>query len=399
MKDFLIQLITEKRNKMLELQEKSNASEDLAEVRAIGTQLETLKSEIARAEAQLAKLEEEERSTAVPDGAQLRNGIVVSSTGKTDDEEGLEYRKAFMEYIQRGTPIPAEVRGDENTLTSDVSAVIPTQLVNRIIEKMDNVGMILPLISRSSYKGGISIPTSSTKPVASWVSEGSGSDRQKKTTGTSITFTYHKLRCEISMSMEVSVMALSAFEAKFVDNVAKAMIYAIENAIVNGNGTGKPKGILAETPETGQALTITAGAITYADLCAWEAAIPEQYEGTAKWCMSKKTFMAIQAITDDSGQPVARVNYGIGGRPERTILGRDVVIASTYMPNLAAGTANTFAFIFDFSDYLLNTIYDMGITKKQDWETEDMLTKAVMSVDGKVIDKTSLVTVSNVLSV
>ena len=34
----------------------------------------------------------------------------------------------------------------------------------------------------------------------------------------------------------------------------------------------------------------------------------------------------------------------------------------------------------------------MGVQRKQDWETEDMLTKAVMSVDGKTIDANSLVT-------
>jgi hypothetical protein len=33
----------------------------------------------------------------------------------------------------------------------------------------------------------------------------------------------------------------------------------------------------------------------------------------------------------------------------------------------------------------------MGISKKQDWDTEDLLTKAVMSVDGKVVDAGSLV--------
>ena len=48
-------------------------------------------------------------------------------------------------------------------------------------------------------------------------------------------------------------------------------------------------------------------------------------------------------------------------------------------------------FAYDFSDYVLNTIYDMGISKKQDWDTEDYLTKAVMSVDGKPVDLGSLV--------
>jgi hypothetical protein len=36
----------------------------------------------------------------------------------------------------------------------------------------------------------------------------------------------------------------------------------------------------------------------------------------------------------------------------------------------------------------------MGIQRKQDWDTEDMLTKAVMSDDGKVGDKGSLVTIA-----
>lgn len=403
MKNYLLELIARKKEEMKKLQERSDASQDIAEVRAIGEQLKTLRDEINDAEAQLAKLDgdgngEASRSAVVPQDAQLRNAVVVSSTAQPQTRsDDLAYRNAFMDYVLRGTPIPAEVRADANTLTNDVGTVIPTHLVNQIIEKFDNVGMIKPLVTTTSYASGIEIPTSSLKPVASWVSEGVGSDRQKKTTG-KISFTYHKLRCEISISMEVGTMALSAFEAKFVENIAKAMIYAIENAIINGTGSGQPKGILTETAPEGQALTVTAGAISYATLIDMESAIPEEYENTAKWCMSKKTFMRFMGIVDNDGQPVARVNYGINSKLERTLLGREVVIASKYMPTLAPATANTFAFAFDFSEYCLNTIYDMGISKKQDWKTEDLLTKAVMSVDGKVVSTDSLVTVSNVLA-
>ena len=52
------------------------------------------------------------------------------------------------------------------------------------------------------------------------------------------------------------------------------------------------------------------------------------------------------------------------------------------------------AFLFNPKDYVLNTNYNMGIQRKQDWDTEDYLTKAVMAVDGKVVDKNSLVTVT-----
>lgn len=386
MKKKLLALIARKKNEVAELQKRSDESQDLAEVRAIGETLKKLADEIKEAEDMLAELDgegdgagadDQASRSVIPSGAELRNAQVVGAFAvgtQTDDD--LQYRKAFMEYVLRGTPIPAEVRADANTLTSDVSTVIPTQLVNQIIEKFDNVGMIMPLITKTSYKAGVEIPTSSVKPVATWVSEGAGSDRQKKATG-KITFSYFKLRCEISMSMEVGTMALSAFEAKFVENVANAMTYAVENAVINGTGTGQPKGILAET-----GVAISGGA-TYEKLCEVEGVIPVEYETGSKWCMNKKTFMKFVAMTDQAGQPIARVNYGVAGKAERTLLGRDVVI-SPYV-------ADNKAFVFDFADYVLNTIYDMGISKKQDWETEDLLTKAVMSVDGKVVDTGSLV--------
>lgn len=396
MKKFLNSLIERKRSEMEELKKRSDESQDLAEVRAIGETLAKLAEEIAEAEKQLAELDKEEEQPAqdeqpaeeeqaersvVPAGVELRNANVVSSFNlvggkETMENTNMEYRNAFMEYVLRGTPIPAELRADANTTTGDAASVIPTHLVNQIIEKFDNVGMILPLITKTSYKAGVEIPTSSVKPVATWVAEGAGSDRQKKVTG-KISFTYHKLRCEISMSMEVGTMALAAFEAKFVENVAKAMIYAIEDAIVNGTGSGQPKGILAET-----GVTVTGGA-TYAKLCEAEGNVAEEYEAGAKWCMKKKTFMSFVGMVDEQGQPIARVNYGIGGKPEYTLLGRDVVVAP-YVPDNKA-------FIYAFADYILNTIYDMGISKKQDWETEDLLTKAVMSVDGKCADTGSLV--------
>ena len=102
--------------------------------------------------------------------------------------------------------------------------------------------------------------------------------------------------------------------------------------------------------------------------------------------MTKTQYMAFIGMVDDNGQPIARIDHGIDGKPARTLLGRDVVIHpyASEMGDYAAG-------LYNFSDYVLNTIYDMGIQKKQDWETEDLLTKAVMAVDGKPVDKDSLV--------
>ena len=316
----------------------------------------------------------------------------------TDPTNSVEYRSAFMAYVMRGerSSVLTEARSNASTTTATFGAVIPTVLIDRIIDKAESYGMILPRVTKTQYAAGVEIPVSTLKPTASWVAEGATSDRQKYT-GTKISFTHHKLRCEVSVSMEVGTMALAAFEAKLVENVAAAIVKAKERAIIGGNGSGKPKGILAETPNEGQAITLTSGtALSYDLLCQAEGALPQAYETNAVWCMTKKTFYAFQGITDKQGQPVARVNYGINGKAERTLLGREVVLCGNYLPDYTAAPAeNTpFAFLFDFSDYCLNSVYEIGIDRKQDWDTEDLLTKAVTACDGKCADTGSLVTLT-----
>jgi len=204
------------------------------------------------------------------------------------------------------------------------------------------------------------------------------------------------------MTQEVTVQTISAFEALFVKQVAEAMVKAIEGKIVSSDdGTsGNPKGILYNANEStspDKAVKIAAGKnghLDYQTLCDMEAELEQQYENGAVWFMTKKTYMAFVSMTDSVGQPIARINYGINGKAERTLLGRDVLLCGDYMESYTEDTIATdkvVAFLFDPSDYVLNTSYDLGIQSKIDWDNEDHRTKAVMSVDGAVIDRHSLV--------
>ena len=389
----LEKLIARKREEFKKAQERSDASYDIAEVRSIGVTLAALRDEIAECEKQLAELDKPAEPTE-PDGGEDRklNPVAAMQTRTAKEDEGtssITYRKAFQKYLATGK---MEARADESTVTTDtnISTVIPENLVNKILEQYEQLGVIYNLITKTSYPVGQSIPVDSVKPTATWVAEGASSDSQKKTMGALITFTHHKLRCEIRYSEEVAVMTLPAFEALFVKQVGEAMLRAQEAAIVDGDGARKPTGILANTPDTGKAIAYTDGITPYQLLCECEAAVPANKESGTKWCMPKKTFMKFVGMVDQSGQPIAHVNYGIAGKPERTLLGRDVVI---YEPQSGSKLGDTIdAFMFDFADYILNTNYDLGIQHAKDWDNEDHKTKAVLACDGKVIDKTSLVT-------
>ncbi len=367
------------------------------EVEALDAQFEVA----CKAQANLKALNDKTTITPLENKSTNIEGKVIENMTtevitKDNLYASLEYRDAFMRNVLAGEPIPANLLNDANTKTTDVGHVIPAPVMEKIVEKMEATGMILPLVTRTSYKGGLAIPTSSVKPTATWVAEGSGSTKQNKTTG-SVTFNYYKLRCAVSVSLEVDTVTLAIFETTLINNVVEAMTKALEQAIISGTGGNdyQPTGILAETPPDGQVIQITkAGKVTYDKLVAAEAALPLAYENGAVWFMTKYTFMnCFVGMVDAEGQPIARVTYGIGGKPERTLLGRTVIL-NDYMDNYAAAPSadTTFAFLFNPKDYVLNSNLQMTIKKYEDNDTDDQITKAIMLVDGKVVDKNSLVT-------
>lgn len=351
--------------------------------------------------ANLNALEDKNKITNVYAGG-VKNvvGNVVDSIGNIVTDENfsnsLDYRKAFMNYVTKGTTIPGEFKNAAGpTKTGDAGEMIPDVVLSKIIEKMEATGMILPLVTRTSYKGGLTIPTSTVKPVATWIAEGATSEKQNKTTG-SITFAYHKLRCAISNSLEVDTMALPVFETTFINNVVEAMTKALELSIVKGTGTGQPKGILTETVTDGQNVDVAAdGKLVYNTLISAESALPLAYENGAVWFMTKKTFMVFMGMVDSNGQPISRVNYGINGQADRSLLGRRVVL-NDYMDSYAdtVDADKIVAFLFNPSDYILNTNLNMTIKRYEDNDTDDLVTKALMLADGKVVDKNSLVTIT-----
>lgn len=415
MKDKLTKLLNTKKEQRDALNASMIESDNKEERAAIGATLSALATEIADVESMLAELDEP-ADDGNGEGAEGRKFSPVASmtmrTAAKGDEgtSSLEYRKAFQKFMATGK---MEARADATATTADAEAVIPENLVNKILEKYEQLGTIYNMVTKTAFPVGQSIPVDGIKPTATWVGrntsalssstsgEGATSDAQKKTLGANIVFAHYKLRCEIRYTEEVSTMTLPAFEELFVRQVGEAMLRAQEFAIVEGDGNGMPTGILNGTAPDGQKITIAdVKALDYAKLCELEAALPVEYESTAKWCMTKKTFMSFMAMTDSNKQPIARVNYGISGKVERTLLGREVVIyipqTNSKLKTLSAtsATGDVVAFMFDFADYVLNTNYDLGIQHARDWDNEDHKTKAVLACDGKVIDNGSLVTLA-----
>lgn len=323
-------------------------------------------------------------------------GEMTGAAEPVDMYDTVEYRTAFMNLMVNGTPLPDKFKNAAGpTKTTDTAAVISPIVVNRIVEKMQLLGNILPLVTHTTFPAGVTVPTSSVKAVATWVAEGGTSDKQKLTLS-QIDIKGYKLRCAVSMTLEAATMTLDVFETFFVDSVSKAMVWAQEEAFFNGTGSGQPKGVLKEAAPDGQNIDIAAAKEpTYQTLVDAEGALPAAYEANAVWNMTKKTFMKFMGMVDADGQPIARINYGLGGAPERYLLGRRVVI-NEHMTSLGAtlSAPTVVAFLFDWGDYMFNTNYAMRVKQYEDDDTEDQIAKAVMIADGKAINLQSLVTIT-----
>lgn len=368
----------------------------LEEGQAKMVEIENLDSQFENSAKALANLNALKDSSKISNIAPVVRENKIGSIMEEDFTNSIEYRKSFMNHILTGKPM--ELSNNAFTKTTDVQSVIPTTIMQKIIAEIESQGMILNEISRTSYKAGLAIPVSNGGPVvASWVQEGAGSATQKTTT-TQIVFAWHKLRCAINMSLEVSITSLDVFERHFIQSVSSAMVKALEQSIVSGDGNGQCKGILMDTNlDAARNVLIAANKeISYKDIVTMESLLPMEYEAGAVYFMSKKTFLEIASMTDSTGQPIGGVTRGIDGRFERTILGRRVVLTN-YIPATAkAGLSNSqiVAFLVNPKDYYLNTNLEMTTSRYVDNLNEDIIWKSVALVDGQLTQNYSLITMS-----
>lgn len=414
MKEYLKKLIKKKEERAKELRKLIQAAATADEVRSLGDTLNAVLEELQDAKEQLDKLDEDgdgngdedgngdgngdEGRSVIPTGAQVRNAGVTTLAAfqtaqkreKADPHDTEEYRAAFMNYVCRNVPIPAEMRAAATTAATDAGAAIPTTLMNEIIMKLDTYGNIYAKVRKLNVQGGVAIPIVSLKPAATWVGENS-SDAQKIEANSKITFSYFGVECKIAQTLLVNVATIEAFQALFVPLAAEAIVKALEIAIMNGNGTSQPLGILKDS-RVPAANVIT---ITPSEFASWEgwhkkvkAKMKKAYRN-GDFIMNQATFDGyIDGMVDKNGQPIGRTNYGINGEETYRFLGKTV---ETVEDDLItswddAKKGDVVAVFANLQDYAINSNMQMTAVKWTDNDTNEVKNKCIMIVDGKLVD-------------
>lgn len=313
-----------------------------------------------------------------------------------DPHDTQEYRKAFMEYVARGAKSDAlEFRADQTTGLADIGAVIPTTILNRILERMQSYGRIWARVTKTAIQGGVQIPVSSAKPVATWVSAGTMAEKQKKEVKGTIVFSYHKLQCRVAVELVAGTVAMPVFEATISDNIAEAMIKALEEGIISGTGTGQPLGIIKDTSiPAAQVVEVALADISkYKTWATIMGKVPRAYRNGVALIMNDADWNThIVGMVDNNGQPVARVTYGMDGTIQERFMGREAIPVEDLLPSIDAAVAgDVVAILVRLEDYMVNS--NMAITYRQyfDESTDERISKATMIADGKLADPNGVV--------
>lgn len=406
----ILALIAKKNERKAALVAQSEACEDPAQLRAINKELDELNADIRELQALADSMPDSDSSD--PDGRTAAvtgqiPGVVAAGTavsqpeGRNDtgDKYGsLEYRKAFMEYVLRGTPVPEEYRDDTFTSVADAAAVIPTTIMNEVIKEMKVRGQIFARCRKTNVPGGVRVPILSLKPVAKRITEASPSERQKILMNTYVSFSYLALECKVATSLLASVVSLPIFEEQLTPLIAEAMITTIEYEVFNGNGTTEQLGILKDTRvAAGQKVTLSSE--EFGDWEAWKkkvfAKVPLAYRNYQIY-MGAGTFDGyIDGMVDANGQPIGRTNYGISDAPTYRFGGKTVIeveedVIKSYD---TAEVGDVVAVFANLDDYAINSNMQMAMYRWLDHDTNQYVNKALLINDGKPLDTAGIIIV------
>lgn len=408
MKDYLKKLIQKKNDRINQIRSLIEASTDVAEVRSLTKEAEELKEEVHEAESKVAEIEAEEKKaetenrSGVPANAQLVNGNVVGSftlpAAETRENvnplETMEYRQAFMKYVQTGTPIQMR----DAISTSDTAPAIPLTIMNEVINTVrKRYGNLYNKVRHMNVQGGVEFPIGALQATFKWINESTVSPRQKLDPLAKVMFSYHVAEIRIAQTFLASIVTLEAFESKIAEVIAIAYLQAMDLAIVRGTGKGMPLGILNDSRVVNEV------SLSAADINNWTAwrkkffsKLPLGYRAGEFIFPLATVESYLETMADANNNPIFRqatgleVNDGDERNPNGRFFGREIALVEPdVLPDFdTASSGDVIGIFWQPNEYALNENFGFTMRRYFDEELNEWVDKALAVVDGKVLNPT-----------
>ena len=223
---------------------------------------------------------------------------------------------------------------------------MPEEYDSRLIDTLSEEKIMRKLATTITTSGEHKINIAATKPAAAWIEEG-GAISFGDATFKQILLDAHKLHVAIKVTEELLYDNAFNLENYILDQFGKALANAEEDAFLNGDGVGKPLGLLAAAGGAEVTDTLTA-AIKADDMLSLVYALKRPYRKSAAFILNDQTLSALRKLKDNNGAYMWQPSYQ-AGEPDR-ILGY-AVHTSAFAPTTAIA----------FGDYSYYNIGDRGV--------------------------------------
>lgn len=423
MEKFLRDLIARKTEEVKELRAKIKKAESADEVRSLGETLDKVLEELQAAKDQLDELDDdgngeggdgnsqpaagngEGRSAFNPTAASgLTTVGSVQMNQRTNENKDpyatMEYRTAFKAYVQKGTPIPAELRaGGDNgtTATADIGMIIPTTIMNEFIKEVSKVyGQVYAKVRKLNVRGGVEFPISKLKANFKWITETTVSQKQKAgDIKDKVSFSYHIGEIRVAETLLAQIVSLDLFESEITRIMVEAYVQQMDYVIISGTGSGQPLGITKDprvTGNTGNIIEFTADQI--GDWTSWRknlfAKVPLSKRGQGEFLFPASTVESnLLTMKDANDRPLFReATEGTIGNTAGTFFGREVTLVE---PDIikdfdTAVNGDIIGVFWVPNDYAINTQLQFGMKRYFDEDANEWINKGLTIVDGKILD-------------
>lgn len=263
-----------------------------------------------------------------------------------------EYKSSMLTALRTNFRQVSDVLEEGNDANGGY--LVPEEYDRRLIDVLDEENIMRTLGTTITTSGEHKINIAATKPAAAWIEEGAAIQFSDATFGQKL-LDAHKLHVAIKITDELLYDNAFNLENYIITQFGKALANAEEDAFLNGDGTGKPKGLFQDA-EVG--VTTSAASITSDNMIELVYSLKRPYRKNASFIMNDQTIAALRKLKDNNNNYIWQPSYQ-AGEPDR-LLGY-TLHTSAFAPKQAAG-AKAIAF-GDFSYY---NIGDRGVRSLQE---------------------------------
>lgn len=273
-----------------------------------------------------------------------------------DPRASQEYRTAFWQALTQGfntlgadrarlLMLP-EIRNLAVGTDAAGGYLVPDEFERTLVQKLEAENVMRQLATViTTGSGNREIPVEADYGTAQWLGE-AAAYTESDATFSQVLLSAYKLGTIIKVSEELLNDSAFNIDSYVASAFARRFARAEEAAFVNGDGAGKPSGVVGSATQGVVAATGNTTSVTTDYVIDLYHALKRPYRTGATWLLADSTAKAIRKLKDADGQYIWQP--GLTASQPDSILGRPVAISDD-VPAMAA-SAKSILF-GDFSYY------------------------------------------------